>query len=294
MLLIARLLAIIAIIYLSFTLVFAIVKPVSNKRKKNTRDFLNQAKRQAKKEKFYYIRDVVLRRFTNRMLLGEMKRSEFKELIMRLDLKTTPEEIRAKQIVLALLALLAAILVIQLNPLIGYLSLLGPIIAWMYPVDDLEKKIEQKNKNIMFDFPSFYSMLYYQYSKSVHIYLADAVRDFLPNANPDMAEELGILIDNIEYGEEYALKQLKKRVPLRYIIKFCDIMQIRLNGYDNTSQMAYLKQELHDLRLQTLEDELKSREAKNIRTQFALILVLTVYVVIYFYYQFIDATRLFK
>ena len=47
----------------------------------------------------------------------------------------------------------------------------------------------------MFDFPSFYSMLYYQYSKSVHIYLADAVRDFLPNANPDMAEELGILID---------------------------------------------------------------------------------------------------
>ena len=71
-------------------------------------------------------------------------------------------------------------------------------------------------------------------------------------------------------------------------------MQIRLNGYDNTSQMAYLKQELHNLRLQTLEDELKSRQAKNIRTQFALILVLTVYVVIYFYYQFIDATRLFK
>ena len=125
MLLIARLLAIIAIIYLSFTLVFAIVKPVSNKRKKNTRDFLNQAKRQAKKERLYYIRDVVLRKFTNRMLLGELKRSEYKELISRLDLKTTPEEIRAKQIVLALLALLAALVIMQINPLIGYLSLLA-------------------------------------------------------------------------------------------------------------------------------------------------------------------------
>ena len=109
-----------------------------------------------------------------------------------------------------------------------------------------------------------------------------------------MAEELEIFIDNIEYGEEYALKQLKKRVPLRYVIKFCDIMQTRLNGYDNTSQMAYLKNELNDLRIQTLEKELKARQNKNIKVQFALIFVLIVYVIIYFYYQFLDAFRMFS
>ncbi len=294
MLLLVRIAALAAIIYLSFTFVYKVIKPVSSKRKKRTREFIDKAKSQAKKEKLYYIKDIVLRKFTNKMLLGELKRDEFKELINRLDLKTTPEEIRAKQIVLALLALLAALIIMQINPLLGYLCLLGPIIAWMYPVDDLEKRIERKNKNIMFDFPAFYSMLYYQYARSVNIYLADVVRDFLPNANPDMAEELGILMDNIEYGEEYALKQLKKRVPLRYIIKFCDIMQTRLNGYDNTSQMAYLKQELHNMRLQTLEDELKTRQRKNVQTQFVLIIVLAVYVVVYFYYQFIDAANLFK
>jgi hypothetical protein len=182
----------------------------------------------------------------------------------------------------------------RISTLFGILSLLGPVLAWMYPVDELEKKIDRKNKNIMYDFPAFYSMLYYQYARSVNIYLGDVVKDFLPNANEDMAEELGIFMDNIEYGEEYALKQLKKRVPLRHVIKFSDIMQTRLNGYDNTSQMAYLKNELHDLRIQTLENELKLRERKNVQVQFVLVIVLAVYVVIYFYYQFIDAFKLFS
>lgn len=266
MLLLVRLLAFVAIAYLSITFVFGVIKPVSKRRKKNTRDYLERAKQQANKEKLYYVRDVVLRKFTNKILLGQQKREEFSEIISRLDLKIAPEEIRAKQIVLMLLAFLAALIVLQIQTLLGYLAFLGPIIAWMYPIDDMEKKIENKNKNIMFDFPAFYSMLYYQYSRSVNIYLADAVRDFIPNANPDMAQELGVLMDNIEYGEEYALKQLKKRVPLRYIIKFCDIMQIRLNGYDNVSQMAYLKNELYNLRILTLEDELKSRQRKNIQT----------------------------
>ena len=59
-----------------------------------------------------------------------------------------------------------------------------------------------------------------------------------------MAEELGVMLDNMDYGEEFALKQLKRRVPVHHIIKFCDIMETRLKGYDNISQMAYLKNEL--------------------------------------------------
>ncbi|MCX7711686.1 MAG: hypothetical protein N2484_17730 [Clostridia bacterium] len=289
-----RLAALGAISYLSVTLIFTFIKPISRKRKKNTRDFLKKAKNQQQREKFYYFRDIILRKFAVKSLLSDLKREEYKNIISRLDLRITPEELRAQQIVLALCAVMIALLVMQINPLLGYLSFLGPIIAWMYPIDELERKVEQKNTNILHDFPSFYSMLYYQYSRSVDIYLADVVRDFLPNANTDMQEELGVLLDNIEYGEEYALKQLKKRVPLRYIIKFCDIMQTRLNGYDNVSQMAYLKNELHEARIRTLEDELKSRQHKNIRVQFGLIIVLAVYVIIYFYYQFMDAIKIFS
>ena len=40
-----------------------------------------------------------------------------------------------------------------------------------------------------------------------------------------MAEELGVMLDNMDYGEEFALKQLKRRVPVHHIIKFLDIMK---------------------------------------------------------------------
>jgi len=53
-------------------------------------------------------------------------------------------------------------------------------VGWLYPVDELEKMIEKKNNNILADFPSFYNMLYYQYARSINIYLADVVKDFLP------------------------------------------------------------------------------------------------------------------
>ncbi len=294
MVLIMKFAALAATIYLTVTTVFSVIKPVSRKRKKITRDFLIKEKKRVQTEKLYYFKDVILRRFTSSMLLGELKKEEYRKMIKRLDLKITPEELRAKQIVLAILTFLAALLVMKISTLFGILSLLGPVLAWMYPVDELERKIDRKNKNIMYDFPAFYSMLYYQYARSVNIYLGDVVKDFLPNANEDMSEELGIFLDNIEYGEEYALKQLKKRVPLRHVIKFSDIMQTRLNGYDNTSQMAYLKNELHDLRIQTLENELKLRERKNVKVQFILIIVLAVYVVIYFYYQFVDAFKMFS
>jgi hypothetical protein len=176
----------------------------------------------------------------------------------------------------------------------GYISLLFIVLGWLYPIEELENQVAKKNKNIQLDFPSFYGMLYYQYTKSVNIYLADAVRDYLPNANPDMAEELSLLLDNIEYGEEYALKQFKKRVCLRYIIKFCDIMETRLKGYNNISQMEYLKNELDNLRVSSLEEELSKREEKNARIQMLLVLVLLAYIIIYYYFQVIDAIKMFS
>ncbi len=294
MVLVAKLASFAAIIYLAYVFIYSFFKPISRKRKKRTRVFIKNARDRRKQERFLYYKDVFIRGASERLLLSEAKKEELEGIIKRLDLKTTPEEIRLKQILYVAGAAAVSYLLLKLNPVLGFISMMFIVIGWIYPVDELEKKVELKNKNILLDFPSFYGMLYYQYSKSVNIYLADIIRDFLPNANADMAEELGNMLDNIEFGEEYALKQLKKRVPVRHIIKFCDIMETRLRGYDNISQMAYLKNELDELRVTALEDELRLRQAKNFRAQFVLIIILAAYIIIYYYFQSIEAIRLFS
>ncbi|ABN51866.1 MAG TPA: hypothetical protein DEF39_09955 [Hungateiclostridium thermocellum] len=294
MVILSKLCALAAIIYLVFTLIYPLFKPMTRKRKEHSRDFIKRKRNQKKVEKYLYFKDIVLRRLSNKFFLSDIKRNELNFLIKRLDLKITPEEIRLKQILYVIGAVGISLIAMNINTLIGYGCLIFVVLGWLYPVDELEKMIEKKNNNILADFPSFYNMLYYQYARSINIYLADVVKDFLPNANEDMAAELEVFLDNIEYGEEYALKQLKKRVPLRHIIKFCDIMETRLRGYDNISQMTYLKNELYDLRVMSLEDELHRREQKNARMQFVLIVVLAIYIVIYYYFMFVDAIRMFS
>ncbi|HOQ01947.1 MAG TPA: hypothetical protein PK604_14270 [Acetivibrio clariflavus] len=294
MVILSKLCALAAIIYLVFTLIYPLFKPMTRKRKEHSRDFIKRKRNQKKVEKYLYFKDIVLRRLSNKFFLSDIKRNELNFLIKRLDLKITPEEIRLKQILYVIGAVGISLIAMNINTLIGYGCLIFVVLGWLYPVDELEKMIEKKNNNILADFPSFYNMLYYQYARSINIYLADVVKDFLPNANEDMAAELEVFLDNIEYGEEYALKQLKKRVPLRHIIKFCDIMETRLRGYDNISQMTYLKNELYDLRVMFLEDELHRREQKNARMQFVLIVVLVIYIVIYYYFMFVDAIRMFS
>lgn len=102
------------------------------------------------------------------------------------------------------------------------------------------------------------------------------------------------MLDNTEYGEEFALKQLKKRVPLHYVIKFCDIMETRLKGYDNVSQMAYLKNELDGFRVKALEEELERRERSGARIQMLLILVLAAYILIYYLFTILDSIKMFQ
>jgi hypothetical protein len=294
MLWMTRVFGLLAVFYLCYLLFVWLFRPVGKKQKKKVRDLLTKEKQQIHKERLYYFKDVVIARLSKKIFLSENTRSEYENLIKRLDLNTTPEEIRALQVALFIGFTLVAGLIFYVNTVLGVISLLAPFLGWLYPVDEMEKKVEQRNQNIMSDFPQFYSLLYYQYARSVHIYLADVVMDFLPNANADMAKELEILLDNVEYGEDYALKQFKKRISLRYVIRFCDIMQTRINGYDNTAQMGYLKNELDGLRLVRLEKELQKRENKNVRAQFVLLLVLGLYVVAYFYFQFMDAIRLFS
>jgi hypothetical protein len=138
-------------------------------------------------------------------------------------------------------------------------------------------------------------MVYYQYSRTANIYLADVIRDYFPNSNADFRAELGIMLDNISTnGEVYALKQLKQRVPIHHIIKFCDLMETRLRGYNNVSQMQYLKNEIDYYREKQLTDELERKIRSNNTVQLALIGVLVLYVVLYYFFTIQNSLVMFQ
>jgi Flp pilus assembly protein TadB len=289
----AKICALLSIIYLVKEFLYPLYRPVSRRQKKRTRQYMKEKETAAFKDRFYNLKKEFAFRYV-RNLIGSGERSRFKKIIDRLDLPIKPEEIRADQILLTTGAILLTVVMMSANRLLGCITAIFIVLGWSYPTVQLEEIIDKKNKNISLDFPAFYSMVYYQYSKSVNIFLADVIKDYMPNANPDMAEELGVMLDNMDYGEEYALKQLKKRVPMHYIIKFCDIMETRLKGYDNVSQMAYLKNEIDEFRIRALEDELERRQRSNSRTQLILIVVLVVYIIIYYLFTVLQSLRLFQ
>ncbi|NGM82820.1 hypothetical protein G5B47_10385 [Paenibacillus sp. 7124] len=293
MILLAKLAAMASILYLVKTLFYPMIRTVSRSQKKRARQYIKQRKNEKFRQKMRRYKLRFARKYAGG-LLSATERLRFKKMIDRIDLGKSPEEIRTEQILYLVGGLLLTLLMLKVNTILGYLSAIFIILGWLYPVSELEKAIERKNRNIALDFPAFYSMVYYQYIKSVNIHLADVLRDYIPNANPDIGEELGVMLDNTEYGEEFALKQLKKRVPLHYVIKFCDIMETRLKGYDNVSQMAYLKNELDGFRVKALEEELERRERSGARIQMLLILVLAAYILIYYLFTILDSIKMFQ
>lgn len=289
----AKLCVLLSILYIIRQLLYPMFRPASRKMKKKARQYQRERSRERLKEQYRRWHQRVAVTYV-RPLLGESERIRFKKMIERLDLNLKPEQLRLNQLLYSAGAAAATFVMMSANVLLGYVTAIFIVLGWLYPVSELEKTIERKNRNIARDFPSFYSMVYYQYARSVNIYLMDVIKDYLPNANPDMAEELGVMLDNMVYGEEYALKQLKKRVPLHYIIKFCDIMETRLKGYDNIGQMTYLKNELDQFRVRELEAELEQRERSNARIQLVLIVVLMVYIVLYYLFMTLDSIKIFQ
>lgn len=293
MITLAKICALLSVIYLVKEFLYPMYRPVSKKQKKRSRRYMKEKKSASLKNKIASLKKRFAMKYVKN-LLGGPERLRLKKIIDRLDLPIKPEEIRVDQMIYTSGAALITLLAFTANRLLGCVTATFIILAWLYPVSEYEKTIDRKNKNISLDFPAFYSMVYYQYSKSVNIYFADVVKDYLPNANSDMAEELGVMLDNMDYGEEYALKQLKKRVPIHYIIKFCDIMETRLNGYDNISQMAYLKNEVDEFRVRALEDELERRGRSNERIQLVLIVVLMLYIAIYYLFTILQSLKMFQ
>jgi len=220
--------------------------------------------------------------------------AELKKTLDRLGSDKKPEEIWLEQSLWLLGGVIASMIMLSANNILGLITILFIPLGFFIPTDELDKEIKRRNTNIALDFPAFYSMVFYQYSKTIHIFLSDVINDFLPNANEDMAQELNVMLRNIDYSnEEYALKQLKHRVPVHHIIKFCDIMETRLRGYDNVSQMQYLKNEIDRHRVARLEDELAKRVRTSDIIQIILIVILGFYILSYYLFMALGAMEMF-
>jgi len=291
---IAQVFALGAIFYLVKLLLFPFFKPTSKKQKQRIRQYAKAREKELRKKQRVESQRVFLKKY-GQFLLTDVAREDIKRTLDRLDITDTlPEEIRLKQIIYASIGVLLALIVFPINSLFGYACILLTVLLYLMPRDEIDKKAKKREENIARDFPAFYSMLYYQFSKSVHIHLADIVKDYLPNASEDMSKELGVILDNIEYGEEYALKQLEKRVQIHFITQFCDIMQTRLRGYDNTAQMLYFKNEIDAFRMEMLDKELVKRQRQNSKLQMILVIVLAVYIMAYFLFNVLSAIKLFQ
>lgn len=290
----AQLFAVGSVMYMIKLFLFPFLKPASKKQKQRIRQYARERDKELRKKKKLQIKRAFIRKH-GEFLLTDVSRKEISRILGRLDMPDMlPEEIRLKQLTYASFGIALTLVAFAANPLFGYICILFTVLMFMIPRDELNKKIKRKEDNIARDFPAFYSMVYYQYARSVNIYLADIIKDYLPNASDDLAKELGFILDNIDYGEEYALKQFKKRVQIHYVAKFCDIMETRLRGYDNTAQMLYFKNEIDAYRVQTLEKELVKRQTQNTKLQIILIVVLAVYIMAYFLFSVLSALKLFQ
>ena len=288
-----KIVAFAAVVFLIKQFLYPFYRPVGREQKNRARKYNKEkhAEEVARKRRERKLR--LAKSFAIRLPFMQTE-AELKKKLDRLSSDKRPEEIWLEQDLLLFGGILIALLMLSANNVLGLISTLFIPIGFFLPTDELDKSIQRKNKNIALDFPLFYAMVYYQYSKSINVYLSDVISDYLPNANDDMAEELSVMLRNIDYSdEEYALKQLKRRVPIHYIIKFCDIMETRLRGYDNVSQMQYLKNEIDRYRLNELESELNKRVRTNNMIQVALVVILGIYILIYYLFTIMGSLDLF-
>jgi len=290
---IPNIIAFAAVLFLIKQFLYPFFRPVGRKQKNRARRYGKEKRADEAIRKRRELKLKIARTFAIRLPFMQSE-TQLRKKLDRLGSIKKPEEIWLEQDLWLLGGAIIAALMFSANNVLGLISILFIPMGFLLPTDELDKAIRRKDKNIALDFPLFYAMVFYQYSKSISVYLSDVINDYLPNASDDMADELNVMLRNIDYSDEgYALKQLKRRIPIHFIIKFCDIMETRLRGYDNVSQMQYLKNEIDQYRVTELEAELAKRVRTNDMIQIALIVILGMYILIYYLFTILGSLDMF-
>lgn len=285
MLIVSNILFVIGVILLVVNIIQTKVKVFDSKARKKFGFLSKFIKSQKTRMKFKYYESLIYNKLKKliRNLMSDYSFNQLEYKINTLKLDVEPEYIRFKQLVYAMGGLIIAGLLFKTSNI--FLVILGlslvPI-GYSLPLSDINTKIKERDKALTKDFYSFYSFLYYQYSKKTSLYLSDIVKRYIPMTSGYMRRELELLFNDIEKdGELKALQEFSKRVRLPFVIRFVDIMSTRLQGYDNLGQMSYFKEELRKIRLRELQEELERKKKLSSRVMMVLDIIFLFYVLAY-------------
>lgn len=245
---------------LSKSLLIRLIKPVTNKQKERIKsdEFYKNAQKKTFKDK---MKDLA-NKLPSKELMDD-KMLELDKKIDRLQLETSAKEVRGLQ-TLYFLAVFAVscVLGIMFGINIFIVGVVIAIITWNYPVAKIDSQIKKRNRAVEAELPKLFSVLYYVYKRTPNASLKEKVQNYIKTSGDLFYKEMMIFINDCRSGEVYALKQFKKRVPIPIVMRFCDIMENRIVGYDNVNVMQNFKVELDQKMILKSEDLIKETDKK--------------------------------
>lgn len=177
--------------------------------------------------------------------LPEDDRIILQQKINRLGLDTTVEEVRKLQLFYLLILLVVGIVVfLTINKVIGIIIMLTSAIVYKNPIRKIDNEIQLRNEVIRRELPELYTVLYYSFRRDINVNISSKIQSYIKNCDELFYKEMQLFLDDARSGEREALRQFKKRVPIDIVLRFCDIMENRLEGYDNVAVMTNFKLEM--------------------------------------------------
>ena len=175
-------------------------------------------------------------------------RSEIGKDLNRLGWQHTPEDIRKMQWMYTSLFVGLSVFMFLISLLVGLIMLAFVPYVWGTPVRFLKDENKKRNDEFLLRLDELYALIYNTYKRNNSQPLADIVAAYYPTTSYLMKLELALFLRDLESGEEYALKQLKLRIPHPLVIRFCDLVSNNLEGAKNTDVMENFYGELKQIR----------------------------------------------
>ena len=240
----------IAVYMLAKDLALRIFKPYTKKQKMKFNEYLKFSEPES------ISMDDMIQNLSKKMPvigLSEEEKIEIQNKIKRLGLDISPQELRKLQVFYGSLTFFLCILISTLvvGFLIGFvISLVVAYIFWNYPMRSMNKEIKKRDHSVKAELPELYNVLYSVLKVNPHANLSEKVQTFMKSCSKEFYRELMLFMNDARNGDHFALEELKRRIRVPIVSRFCDIIKMRIQGYDNVDVMINFKNELENKRLQ--------------------------------------------
>ena len=222
------------------------VKPMTTKKS----SFIESSRKAGRSRNQFGWRDLQSRgmSFIKTVNISEEFRDEIGKDLNRLGWQHTPEDIRKMQIMYTVLFVAFSVIMFLISLLVGFIMLGFVPFVWNTPVRFLKAENKKRNDEFLLRLDELYTLIYNTYKRGNGENLGNIVAAYYPAASSLMKLELALILRDIESGEEYALKQLKLRIPHPMVLRFCDLIMNNLDGAKNTEVMENFYMELKLIR----------------------------------------------